>query len=73
MLKFLGDRLYKGSAIAEMGDHLAAINKDRKVGAVVSHFDVWAQQSSPLFGPCLLYTGMSISVLDPPFLHWDAG
>jgi len=34
----LGDRLYKSSAVAEMGDRLASIDTSRKVEAAVSLF-----------------------------------
>jgi len=33
---FLGDRLYKSSAVAKMDDRLATIYMGRKVGAVVT-------------------------------------
>ena len=34
--KFFGDRLYKSSAVAEVGDRLFTMYMRRKVGAVVS-------------------------------------
>jgi len=38
MPRFLGDRLYKCSTVAEMGDHLATINMGRKVGEACAIF-----------------------------------
>jgi len=64
---FLGDRLYKSSAVAETGDGLATINMGRKVGTAVTVMCPfpWGHSSSPVFGPCLL--SMSMSVLDQSF------
>jgi len=34
VIRVLGDRLYKSSAVAEMGDRLATIDISRKLGAM---------------------------------------
>ena len=51
----------KSSAVAEMGDRLAAIDMGQKVGAAVP-LSVGAERPS-LFGPCLL--SMSMLVFGP--------
>jgi len=38
MLRFLDDRLYRCSAVAEMGDRLAIINMGRKAGEACAIF-----------------------------------
>jgi len=45
--RFLGDRLYKSSAVAEMGDRLATIGMGRKWGGAAVGRGGWVPTGSP--------------------------